>query len=181
MQQIPLIETPQLLLRDWWYEDIAPLAAIYADPEVERQLVPMSRDATEEQVAYLLAHWEVEGFGLWAVEHRETGRFIGRIGLIRHTDFTQEPDPVEVGWTLERAVWGQGLATEGAMASLRFGFDTLGCDRIISITRPTNTASRRVMEKCGLTYQGATFWREIDHVWYAIDRDRWKAAGSGSP
>lgn len=172
---IPVIETPRLLLRDWRYEDIQPLAAIYADPEVERQLVPMSRDATEEQVAYLLAHWDTEGFGLWAVEQKENGRFIGRIGLLRHPDFPEEPDPVEVGWTLERAFWGQGLATEGAVASLRYGFETLGCGRIISITRPTNAASRRVMEKSGLTYQGATFWRELDHVWYAVDRDGWVA------
>jgi RimJ/RimL family protein N-acetyltransferase len=75
------------------------------------------------------------------VEDRESGRFIGRIGLLRHVDWPHEP--VEVGWTLDRAFWGRGLATEGGAASLRLGFDVLGFERIISITEPDNAASRR--------------------------------------
>ncbi len=173
---VPEIETPRLRLRGWRFEDIEALARVYADPEVERRLHPMTREETEEQVAYFVAHWEAEGFGPWAVEERASGRMGGRIGLLRHVDFVEEPDPVEVGWTLDPGLWGRGLATEGGLASLRFGFEALGVSRIISITLPTNAASRRVMEKCGLTYEGATVWRGLEHVWYATDRDRWEAA-----
>jgi len=171
MRAVPELVTERLLLRHWWFEDIEPLATIYAHPEVERMLVPTTREETESQVAYIAAHWEHEGFGAWAVEDRSDGRFLGRIGFFRHVDFTPEPGLVEIGWTLDTAVWGKGLATEGARAALAFGFERFGFERVISITRPENAASRRVMEKLGLTYQGATFWRDLDHVWYAIDRD----------
>jgi RimJ/RimL family protein N-acetyltransferase len=169
---VPVVETPRLRLREWRWEDIDEMARIYTMPEVERFLGPWDPAETEEQVAFLVAHWDHEGFGAWAVEERETGRFIGRIGLLRHVDWPGEP--VEVGWTLDRTVWRRGLATEGGEASLRYGFEVLGLDRILSITDRNNAASRRVMEKLGLTHRGQRFWRERDHVWYAIERDRWK-------
>jgi RimJ/RimL family protein N-acetyltransferase len=169
---VPVIETPRLRLREWRWEDIDVMARIYADPEVERQLERKSREDTEGEVAYLAAHWEHEGFGAWAAEERETGRFIGRIGLLRHVDWPA--DPVEVGWTLDPAVWRRGLATEGGAASLRYGFEALGLDRILSVTLPDNARSRRVMEKLGLTHRGRRFWRDLDHVWYAIDLEEWE-------
>jgi RimJ/RimL family protein N-acetyltransferase len=169
---VPVLETPRLRLREWRWEDIDVLARIYAVPEVERQLERKSREDTEGEVAYLAAHWEHEGFGAWAVEERITGRFIGRIGLLRHVDWPEEP--VEVGWTLDPEVWRRGMATEGGGASLRYGFEALGLDRIISITLPENLRSQRVMEKLGLTHRGQRFWRERDHIWYAIERDRWQ-------
>ncbi len=166
-----MIETRRLRLREWRWDDIDELARIYAQPDVERYLEPVDRTGTEDHVAYLVAHWEHEGFGTWAVE-AETSRFIGRIGLLRHVDWPGEP--VEVGWTLDRSLWGRGLATEGGAASLRHGFEVLGLDRVISITDPDNAASRRVMEKLGLTRRGQRFWRNGEHVWYAIDRARWR-------
>jgi RimJ/RimL family protein N-acetyltransferase len=169
---VPVIETPRLRLREWRWEDIDELARFYTDPAVIEFLWEMSREDTEEQVAYLAAHWEREGFGQWAVEQRESGKFIGRIGLLRHVDWPGEP--VEVGWTLDRTVWGEGLATEGGEASLRYGFDVLGLERILSITDRNNVASRRVMEKLGLTYRGERFWRERNHAWYAIEREVWE-------
>lgn len=168
---VPVLETPHLRLREWRWDDIGEMARVYAHPEVERFLQPMSRTETEDQVAYLVAHWEHEGVGAWAVEDTETGRFLGRIGLLRHVDWPGEP--VEVGWTLDREVWGRGLATEGGAASIRYGFEMLGVNRIINITLPGNARSRRVMEKLGLSYGGQAFWRGHDHVWYAIERDRW--------
>ena len=81
-----------------------------------------------------------------------------------------------MGWRLDRAYWNRGLATEGALASLRYGFEWLELERIISITLPQNAASRRVMEKAGLTLRGETRWRGQDVVWYAIDRRDWQGA-----
>ena len=79
-----------------------------------------------------------------------------------------------LGWRLDRAYRGRGLATEGALASVLYGFEKLGLERIISIIHHSNLASRRVAEKAGLTYQDKPRWRERDVVWYAIDRVTWE-------
>src|SRR5918996_734575 len=173
MDDGPVLETERLRLRGWRFEDIDPLAEIYAHPEVRRFLPFVDREGTEWQVAFFVAHWTLEGFGLWAVEDRITGRFLGRIGLTRQVDFHEDRAQVEVGWTLAPDVWGRGLATEGARAALAHGFDELGLDRIISLTVPDNARSRRVMERCGLTHRGDTSFRDLHHVWYAIDRAAW--------
>ena len=109
------------------------------------------------------------------VEERASGNFIGRIGLMRHDDWPGQ-DKTEVSWVLDRSCWGRGLATEGARASLRYGFEELGLERIISIIRPENAASRRVAEKAGMTCQGEVRWRGRDVVWYARDRSDREAA-----
>ena len=92
---------------------------------------------------------------------------------------TEGEHKTEVGWRLDRAYWNHGLATEGARASLGYGFRGLGLEGVISFTVPENVASRRVMEKCGLTFRGRTRWRGLEHVWYAIDRREWEAHGRG--
>ena len=165
-----MLETERLRLRPWRAADVEDLARIYADPDVFRFLGgPITRRETEAQVERFGRHWDDHGFGLWAAEERTSGRMIGRIGLMLHEDWTESEDKVEVGWTLDPSRWGRGLATEGALASIHHGFVTLGLGRIISITLPHNLASRRVMEKCGLTLQGTTTWRGLEHVWYSID------------
>ena len=170
------IETPRLLLRRWKPEDVPALARIYADPEVIRYMAAMTPETTGRQVRRFMRGWEQDGFSLCAAVYRSTGRLIGRIGLIRHRDWPEKDSPVEVGWLLDRRFWGRGLATEGGRASLRYGFERLGLERIISIASPENITSRRVMQKCGLEYGGATRWRGHDVVWYAIDRSTWEAS-----
>jgi RimJ/RimL family protein N-acetyltransferase len=171
------IETARLQLRQWREGDLDAYDRICADPEVMQYIgssAPLTREQSEAQIASFVRHWEEHGFGLWAVEHRASGVFIGFIGLTYHDDWPYE-HKTEVGWRLDRAYWGHGLATEGALASLRYGFEGLGLERIISIIRPANLASRRVAEKAGLTLQGETRWQGVDVVWYAIDRNAWKA------
>ncbi len=165
------IGTERLLLRRWQEEDLEPYARICADPEVMRYMgrEPMSGEQSEEQVARFIRHWEEYGFGLWAVEEGASGAFVGRIGLMRHDDWPEGEHKTEVGWLLDRAFWGRGLATEGALASVRHSFDRLGLERIISIIQPANTASRHVAENAGLTLRGETRWRDEDVVWYTID------------
>ena len=123
-------------------------------------------------VQLLREHWAKNGFGHWAVEEKESGRFVGRAGLKHHDNWTLDPDNTEVGYLFDRGVWGKGYATEAARAAVEYAFETLGRDEVISIARPDNLASRRVMEKVGLTYDGETRWeaREIDVVWYSIRR-----------
>jgi RimJ/RimL family protein N-acetyltransferase len=102
--------------------------------------VPLrSHDPRAERAASLgvrSPHWEERGFGLWAVEEKSSGAFIGFIGLLYHEDWSEVKHRTEVGWRLARPCWSWGLATEGAMASLRYGFEELGLDLIISIAVP---------------------------------------------
>jgi RimJ/RimL family protein N-acetyltransferase len=103
---------------------------------------------------------------------KDSGRLIGHIGLERLDDWPLD-HKVEVGWVLHPYYWGRGLATEGGRASVQFGLEKAGLDRIISTTFPGHLASRRVMEKCGLSYRGTLFWEErgIEVVWYEIGRE----------
>jgi RimJ/RimL family protein N-acetyltransferase len=175
------LETARLLLRLWREDDLDAYARICADPEVTRYVIgPLSRQESEEQVWRFVRHWEERGFGLWAVEHRASGGFIGFIGLLHQHDWPIGEHKTEVGWRLDRAYWGRGLATEGARASVRYGFEELGLERIISIINPQNLASRRVAEKAGLTLHGEVRFRGYDAVWYAIDRREWDDEGLSS-
>jgi RimJ/RimL family protein N-acetyltransferase len=165
---IPLqLRTERLLLRQWRDEDAEPLAEIYAQPEFQEHN-PV-RDA-RAHIRQFAREWETEGFSLWAAEDPESGRLIGRIGLIRHHDWPAAPDPVEVGWTLHRSWWGNGLATEGGRAALDCWREHLDDPRLISITTPANRRSRAVMERIGLTFRGEADWRGHHVVWYAVDR-----------
>ena len=166
-------ETRRLLLRRWRSEDLDPFVRICADAEVMRYIgsgAPLTREQSEAQISRFVRHWEEHGFGLWAVEHKASGAFIGFVGLVRQDEWSEGEHKTEVGWRLDPAYWSRGLATEGATASVRYGLEVLGLERIISIIQPANAASRRVAEKAGLTLQGETRWRDSDVVWYAIDR-----------
>jgi len=170
------VETRRLLLHGWREEDVEPYARICADAEVMRYIgsgSPLGREESEAQVSRFVRHWEERGFGLWAVEHRASGAFIGFVGLAYQDAWAEGEHKTEVGWRLDRGYWGKGLATEGAAASVRYGFEELDLERIISIIQPANAPSRRVAEKAGLTLQGETRWRGNDVLWYAIDRGEW--------
>lgn len=147
------LETPRLILRRWREEDVAPMAAINADPEVMRWIRDGSvRDEQQTRggVQAWESEWESQGFGLFAVEIRSTGELAGFTGL-SVPDFLPEVLPaVEVGWRLGRSHWGQGLATEAAAAAVRFGFEERGLERIVSITQVGNDASERIMAKLGM-------------------------------
>jgi RimJ/RimL family protein N-acetyltransferase len=148
-----------------------------ADPEVMRHFpYVLTREESEAQVGSFVGHWEERGFGLWAVEEKAPGAFIGFVGLQYNEERSEGEHKTEVGWRLDRACWNRGFATEGARASLGYGLEVLELERIVSFTAPENAASRRVMEKCGLVQRGETRWRGLEHVWYAIDRREWEAA-----
>jgi RimJ/RimL family protein N-acetyltransferase len=150
-----MIATGRLILRAWKDDDLAPFAAMNADPAV-REFFPrlLTRDESDASARRLQLKIEQRGFGLFAAELRATGEFIGFIGL-DPMDFAipgiAQP-AVEIGWRLARAHWGNGLATEGAQAVVQFGFGTLRLEEIVSITVPANVRSRRVMEKIGMTH-----------------------------
>jgi RimJ/RimL family protein N-acetyltransferase len=106
----------------------------------------MTRDESAESVARYTAHWRDHGFGLLAVEDRETGTLIGRSGVAYHRMWRHDP---EVGWGVDPDWWGRGLATEAGRACVEWGFGELGFERLVSITTEDNLPSRRVMAKLG--------------------------------
>jgi len=124
-----------------------------ADPRVMEFLpTRLDRSATEAMMARVDASFETNGFGLWAVELREDNTFAGYVGLLRPSFRTGFTPCVEIGWRLAPEFWGRGYATEGAEAALRFGFETVGLDEILSWTVPANVRSRRIMTKLGMTH-----------------------------
>jgi RimJ/RimL family protein N-acetyltransferase len=184
------IRTDRLLLRRWRDDDRPPFAAMNADPDVMEQFpAPLDRGASDGLVDRILAHWAEHGFGLWAVERRVDGAFIGFAGLYRPTFEAHFTPAIEVGWRLARDAWGQGFATEAGRAALRFGFDTLGLEEIVSFTVPANVRSRGVMERLGMACDPAD---DFDHprlpprhplqrhVLYRLRRADWER-GAGPP
>jgi RimJ/RimL family protein N-acetyltransferase len=164
------LRTERLLLRQWRPADAEPLAEIYAQPEFVEHNPARDLDETRRQIDRFTSQWENEGFSHWAAEDLDSGRLIGRIGLLRHHDWPVVDDPVEVGWTLHRDWWGKGLATEGGRASMECWRELLPDRQLISITTPANVRSRAVMERLGLTYRGTALWHGFNVIWYAIDR-----------
>ena len=169
------LQTERLLLRMFREDDLEPYATMCADPEVMRYLGdgrPLSRADAWRQMAMILGHWQLRGFGLWAVEERATGALVGRLGF-----FQPEGWPgFELGWMLRRASWGHGYATEGAGHALAHAFTTMGRDRVISLIRPGNVPSIRVAERLGERLEGRTELFGHEALIYASDRTRWSAA-----
>jgi RimJ/RimL family protein N-acetyltransferase len=169
------METERLLLRPWREEDGTELQRLFSDPAVRG-----GRNMPPERIARFaqngIEQWRKNAFGPWAAIDKATGAWVGRIGL-DYLDEWPEPDRIEVGFELHQAWWGRGLATEGALAALRFGFEQHALARIISVTAAAHAAARRVMEKAGLTYQGTRTWMnpDVPVVWYGIERATWLA------
>jgi RimJ/RimL family protein N-acetyltransferase len=144
-----VIETERLLLRPWREEDVAPFAAMGRDPEVMRYLGPLlSEDDSRHTFEVVAQQQRDRGFCFWAVERRSDGKFIGFCGL----QVGSEPiaGEIEIGWRLARDAWGQGYATEAALASLAWGWDNLDAPSIAAITAALNERSWRLMERIGM-------------------------------
>jgi len=155
---VPEIRTDRLTLRGWADEDRAAYSAINADPAVMATLGPLqTREQTDAHIDRMSAGWTGRGFGLWCVDL--DGECIGFTGLNEpwfEEHFTRQAHAaghpcVEVGWRLASRRWGNGYATEAARAALVFAFDIVGVPEVVSFTSATNTKSRRVMEKLGMT------------------------------
>jgi RimJ/RimL family protein N-acetyltransferase len=145
------LSTDRLTLRRWRDSDREPFAILNADPEVMRYFArPLTREESDAFVDRIEARFEDRGYGLWAVERRGDGVFLGFTGLGYHTFEAHFTPCVEVGWRFSRFAWGHGYATEAAREALRFGFDEPGLDEIVSFTTLDNTASVRVMQRIGM-------------------------------
>jgi RimJ/RimL family protein N-acetyltransferase len=154
------LHTERLLMRQWRDADREPFAELNADPETMRYFVSTQTreesDAFVDRASELIAE---RGWGLWAVEAVDGAPFVGFVGL-NVTRFEPLEDVVEVGWRLRREHWGNGYASEAARGCLRFGFEGLGLEEIVSFTAVANAPSRRVMERIGMTHDPS---RDFDH------------------
>jgi RimJ/RimL family protein N-acetyltransferase len=143
--------TARVRLRAWRDADLAPFAALNADPVVMEHLpATLSRAESDAAAARIRRELAERGFGLWALELPGVAPFVGFTGLAVPLFEAHFTPCVEVGWRLAREHWGNGYATEAAHATLAFGFERLGLAEIVSFTAVGNVRSRRVMEKLGM-------------------------------
>jgi ribosomal-protein-alanine N-acetyltransferase len=155
------ITTARLRMRRWREADHEPFAALNADPHVMEYFPAcLTRGESDRLIARIKAGFEKRGYGLWALELRATGEFVGFTGLSRPSFQAHFTPAVEVGWRLARSAWGQGYASEAGRAALAFGFEEAGLGEIVSFTSAANTRSRSVMERIGMTHDPAD---DFDH------------------
>src|SRR3984893_766661 len=169
-----ILQTPRLVLREFITEDTYALAQVLSDPETMRYYpAPYDRDGVEQWIERNRQRYHDDGVGLWAMELM-TQEVIGDCGIIlQHVDGDRL---YEIGYHLRRDFWGQGLATEAAIACRDWAFAHLKTERLISLIRPENLPSRRVAERVGMIVWKEVNWRGLPHYVYSIERG--KAAAS---
>ncbi len=178
-------ETERLILRAWEEKDRDPAAAICADPEVMKYFpAVMDRKGSDALVDRAIEKTAKDGFCFSPIEDKTTGDFLGFVGLSIPKYSSPLPfDPcVEIGWRLTRSAWRKGYATEAARRWLRFGFETLLLDEIVSFTAVTNRPSQKVMQRLGMRHDPSDDFDHPElpkghplerHVLYRLDRSAW--------
>jgi ribosomal-protein-alanine N-acetyltransferase len=148
MHPIPTLETARLRLTAFTERHFDEYAAMLADPDSTRWLgdgLPLDRPTAWRSLAMLLGHWQLCGCGMWALELKDSGEFIGRAGLMNPEGWPA----LELGWMLKPKYRHQGYATEAGNAVLAFAWEQLHAPRVISLVRFGNDASDRVAERLG--------------------------------
>jgi len=172
----PTLETPRLILRGWRAEDLAPYAAMMADAGtarfITRKGLAYSQAQTWAEMALLIGHWQLLGHGMFVVEERATGAFLGRVGPLQPPGYPG----FEIAWGLAPAARGKGYAVEAASAAIDWSFAHVPLDRIVSLIHPRNRASQRVAERLGERRTDAQFapFREPCDIW-EMRREDWSA------
>lgn len=183
---VPQLGTERLALRQWTDDDLYPFIAMNEDPEVMEYFpAPLRAEDSAVMMGRQQALVAAGGPALFAAEVWATREFIGFIGLAVPRFEAHFTPCVEIGWRLKRSAWGQGYATEGALAVLDHGFSTLGLSEIVSFTSVINERSQRVMERIGMHHDPSEDFahpsmddqhRLSRHVLYRLGRDEHAAA-----
>ena len=179
------LTTDRLLMRQWRDSDRGPFAALNADPAVMEHFTALqTREQSDALIDRNIPAIDERGWGLWALEVRDTGEFIGFTGLSVPRFEAHFMPAVEIGWRLAKGAWGNGYATEAARAALAHGFGPAGLEEIVSFTTTTNLPSQRVMQRIGMTHDETDDFDHVRlppghrlqrHVLYRIDRVQWAA------
>jgi RimJ/RimL family protein N-acetyltransferase len=160
---IPRIESERLIFREGREADLDALAAFYSDEDLSKFVGgPLNRDDTWRLMALVLGHWFLRGFGIWALEEKATGDFIGWCGLWCPEGFPER----EVSWTLMPEMRGRGYATEAAIRARTYAYETLGWKTAISLIGCDNSRSIRVAERLGAVFECFLPFRGLDCAIY---------------
>jgi RimJ/RimL family protein N-acetyltransferase len=148
------LDTDRLILRMFRESDLDAYAEMCGDPEVMKYLggIPLTRSEAWRNMAMVLGHWQLRGFGLWAVEEKATGVLVGRVGCWQPEGWPG----MEIAWTLRRSFWGRGYATEAASKALDVAFSQLAQTHVISMIHSENAASIRVAQRLRMRLEGRT-------------------------
>jgi RimJ/RimL family protein N-acetyltransferase len=176
-----ILKTDRLILREWRLDDLEAFAAMSADPNVMQFLTvdgnPDSRFGAWRALCGMVGHWQLRGFGLFAVVERDTGAFVGRIGPWEPEGW---PD-FEIGWTLASAYWGRGYATEAVKECLRYAFTELNRPHVSSFIVPENVRSIQVAERVGERLEGEAFLPHMPArkvLQYGLTREEWRRSST---
>lgn len=163
------LETSRLILRRWCEEDLQPFAQMCADEEVMRYIGDGSTKSVEETEHAITAFeraWDKQGYGLFAIELKETSAFIGFTGFAIPSFLPEILPATEIGWRFSRDVWGKGIASEAAVAAMAFASESADLNDIVSICQTGNVASKQIMRKLGMEFDVRTIDptcdREVD-------------------
>lgn len=173
---IPTLTTDRLILRGYREDDAQAIATMHGHADVMRYLSPTGEPQPSladawDHIAKHLGHWMLKGYGKWAVEECGSGLFVGRVGFY---DPPYDWVGLELGWTFTRAAWGKGYATEAGAAALRWGFETLPANEIVSAIDPGNAASIRVAERIGERYLRQGTLNAKPCLIYGMTREEWR-------
>jgi RimJ/RimL family protein N-acetyltransferase len=162
----PVLTTRRLVIREFTERDLDPYAAMLGDPETMRYYPrPYSREEARGFMERNAARYLANGFGVWVLEDRETGAFVGDCGLA--VSLVEGIAQVEIMWHVVRGRWRQGIATEAATAVRDHAFGDLALRRLIALVRPVNVPSRGVAEKLGMTVEREAIYADLPHLVYA--------------
>ena len=174
---IPTVETERLRLRALCERDVSAYASWVSNPVVMQFIgegQPINVDEAWRKIAFFVGHWQLRGYGQWAVEEKSTGKMVGRVGLHHPHGWPG----IEVGWMIDPKRWGEGFATEAARASVAWGFRELDLEEIVSVMKPENTASIRVAEKIGERFYRHDSVSDIPVVIYGVRREEFPSVES---
>jgi len=167
---VATFETKRLVAARAHPDDLDDLARMHTDPKVMETLggKAWTREETQAFLERVIDHWDRHGYGVWTLRDRENGAFAGRAGLRRK--LIDGYDETELLYALRPEHWAQGLATEAAQGIVQVAFDRLKFPHLVAFTLPTNTASRRVMEKAGFSFERDFIHAGLPHVLYRMRR-----------
>lgn len=177
MARTYIIETERLMLRPPTNADLEEWAShIFADPDVirympKRDMTPYER--AERALRVSSENWKAHGYGGWVIRSKVDGQLVGSCDLD-----SEELGEVELGYCLARAYWGKGLATEAARAVVGFAFEALQMERLVAVVVPENTASWKLLEHIGFTFEKKAHYYGWDVVYYGIRRDQFQSNDS---
>ncbi len=165
-----ILETERLLHRRVTPDDLETIIEFRSDDEVSRYLGgerAKTREFNEARLKFYTETWEKYGFGFAMIIWKETGEEIGWSGI----QPLEDSGEIEVGYGIIKKFWKRGIGFETAMGWLKYGFETAGLERIVALTDPENVGSWRIMEKCGMTFEGTKFHYGTNLVFYAVSKN----------